>query len=54
MLEYEVELLLYHYPEAKGRVIGINDMLSKFNFPNENNLMVKSMGNIILIRSIMI
>lgn len=45
--EYEVPLLLSHYPELSGRVIGIaNDEIS-YTYPSENQLSVKPTKNIL-------
>lgn len=44
--EDEIALLLYHYPELKGRVIGLDSTSKEFSFPDEDSLMVKPVGNI--------
>ena len=44
--EYEVALLLYHCPELKGRVIGMDIKSINYSFPNEKELQVKPTSNI--------
>jgi len=45
--EYEVPLLLSHYPELGGRVIGIKNDASQFTYPSERELRVRETKNIL-------
>ncbi len=45
--DYEVPLLLFHYPELSGKVIGIANDSKVFDYPSESQLKVKGTGNIL-------
>ncbi len=47
VFEYEIPLLIKHYPELSGKVIGISNNADKFTHPSETNLKVKSTRNIL-------
>lgn len=47
IFDHSVSLILHHFPELKGRVIGVPSNSDSFTFPSLDNFSTKSTGNIL-------